>query len=209
MAISRYSSRSVILGVALLAFGFFVGYDTLTKLGWAHVQATLVSAEPKCQMTSEQTGILTKTTSTATIDCQAVEAFKILHPEKDWTLKKSWMLNLVVAGSRPVATSMLVFDDLHLKPGDALSVIQDPTDSARVLRADQSGHGFALAATMMVFGLLALLHRLLRRGRRPPTAPLQNGEPEAKYAPPPHPPSAMPPTPGAPRPFGRRGRNGA
>jgi hypothetical protein len=206
MAVSRYSSRILILGLALLAFGFFVGYDTWTKLGWARVQATLVSAEPKCQMTSEQAGILTKTTSTATIDCQAVEAFKILHPEKDWTLKKTWMLNLVVAGSRPVATSMLVFDDLHLKPGDALRVIQDPTDSARVLRADQSGLGFALAAIMLVFGVLALLQWLLRRGRRPPTAPLQNREPEAQYAPPPSPPSAIRPAPGAPRVFGRRGR---
>lgn len=203
----NYSSRILILALLLLGFGIFVGYDAFSKLSWARVPATLVSADPKCEMTAEERGILTKTTSTANIDCDAVERFKILHPEKDWKVARSWLLQLVVAGPRPLATSMLVFDDLHLQPGDALRVIQDPTDSARVLRADTSSQGFGLAAINGFFGLLVLLYWLVRRGRRPPKVASPGGRPQAQYAPPAPSVAMQPaPAPGAPRTFGRRGR---
>lgn len=208
----NYLIRIFILALSFLAFGIYAGYDSFNKLGWAKVPATLLSAEPKCAMESEQRGFMTRTTTTERIDCEAAGNFKIRHPEKDWTLRKSWLLHLAVAGPRPIATSMMVYDEFHLKPGDALRVIQDPADTARVMPADTSTRGFGLAAGTLFFAVLLLLFILWRRRRAWRGA--ARGEAPPQYTPPPPslaarrapaPEPRKPPDPIAPTPVGKAG----
>lgn len=161
--------RLVVYGAVLLIICGVIGFDAFSKLSWPHVEGTVVSVDAKCEMKSEQYNVLTRTTSTATIDCQAVEAFKILHPEKEWTLRRTYLTHLLIGGPQPVRTTMVVYEEPAPMPGQVLKVIQDPKDSLRVLPNDTSFKDFGLASTMGAISLLLMLwYAIRRRNRRPP-----------------------------------------
>ena len=175
--------RLLIYGAVLLVICGVIGFDAFSKLSWPQVEGTVLSVDPKCEMKSEQYNVLTRTTSTATIDCQAVEAFKILHPDKEWTLRRTYLTHLLIGGPQPVKTTMVVYEEPAPKSGQVLKVIQDPKDSLRVLPNDTSFKDFGLAAIMGAISLLLLLWYAIRRGnRRPPMGPPSSADADPQGA---------------------------
>jgi len=171
--------RLLIYGAVLFIFCGVIGFDALSKLSWPKVRGTVLAVEPKCEMKSEQYNVLTRTTTTATIDCKAVDAFKILHPDKEWSLRRTYLTHLLVGGAQPISTAMVVYEEPAPRAGQVLNLIQDPNDAIRVLPANTSIKDFGFAAIMGAIGLLLLLwYAIRRRNRQPLMRPPRDAHPE-------------------------------
>jgi hypothetical protein len=209
----RVSGRLMGLGLALLAISVFIGYDAFDKLRWAEVPATIATVQPKCEMSSEQYLGLTRKTSRETVECGSVEAFRTMHPEKAWKLNQSWLLGLLVAGPRPVKTTMMVYVDAELTPGAALSVIQNPGDPGSVLPTFRGRGNLDMAGTIALLGLAWMIPSLFLRWPKPIPVDRwpqdwQISEPESDADPPAPPPLREPSITTPRRVFGRRGIDG-
>jgi len=205
-----FSIRGLVASVVLVLLGGYFVIDGIGKLGWSRIGASVTAVDLKCQVSAEETGVLTRTKWDATIDCNAVQAFKVAHPDKTWSVRHEALTHLSLKTSPAIQTTMMVYDDKPPRIGDVLSVVEDPADPNRVLPAATSTVTIASGAAMLGIGALVLGLVLLRRNRgRPPRAsvepqhdaqPVQTRQAESAGSAPARPPLA----PAAARVFGRR-----
>jgi len=158
--------RLIASGLILVLIGGFFAIDAGSKSGWAHVQARVISVDTKCDMSSTSYGVLTKTTSTATIDCKAVDLFENLHHEKTWTVATTHLAHVMVpdSGGTQIATTLPVSRDLA--PGSMITVLQSPDSAARVKSPEAVGQGMIAALAMLGGGALITLWSFARFNRR-------------------------------------------
>jgi hypothetical protein len=206
MAVSR---RGLIAGFMLLLTGGYFVVDGVGKLGWTRLHATVTDVQLKCEMSSEQFGVLSRTTWDATIGCDAVQAFKITHPDKTWTVKHESLARLRLQSVPPIETSMMVYDEVPPRAGNVLEVVQDPNDPTRVLPAASSGFEVALGIlTLVLAGLLFVLRFVIQAiGQRRRARAENYGRSPASHEPLPAATPALVSTPvaaSAGRVFGRR-----
>ena len=158
--------RILLPGLVVFVGAGVIGIDALEKMTWPHVQAKVVNVEPKCELKSEQYNVLTRVTSTATVDCKDVETFKILHPDKDWKVQQTYITHVTVAGAKPISTSLVLYSSPAPRAGDVLDLIQDPQDDLRVLKGNASQTGLIAALTVFIVGLFFVALRFAIRSRR-------------------------------------------
>jgi hypothetical protein len=160
--------RAIVFGVMLVGVGAIGALAAWSTSGWAPAKATVLSIDISCEMKSTERGILTKTTTTATIDCDLVPAFKSLHSDKVWTTIEHFDAKLRVEreGVAPAVAPMALHRVNKRAPqiGDVLDVAQNPAKPEKIQPAGQSSQFSLISFGIMAVGLLLLW--LGTRGRR-------------------------------------------
>ena len=129
-----------------------------------------MKVDETCEMKSESFGVLTRTTSTATIDCALVDVFQNLHSDKTWTVTHKFIAHVLVNLASASPTGTIVPVDHGTKPGAMIEVVQDPKSATHVQLASTLGSGIGLGVGMIIGGVVMLAFALLagRRGTRMP-----------------------------------------
>jgi hypothetical protein len=160
--------RAVVFGVMLVGIGAVGGLGALSTSNWVPAKGTVLSIDTSCEMKSTERGILTKTTTTATIDCDLVPAFKSLHSDKVWTTIEHFDAKLRVErdGVAPVVAPMALHRVNKRAPqiGDVIDVAQNPAKPEKIQPAGQSGQFSLISVGILAAGLVLLW--LGTRGRR-------------------------------------------
>src|SRR3982751_2838109 len=102
-----FSTRLLVAGVVLILSGGYLVVDGVGKSGWTKIRATVSGVDLKCQVSAEEFGVLARTKWDETINCNSVEAFKVSHPDKTWSVRHEALTHLTLSTSPPIATSMM------------------------------------------------------------------------------------------------------
>lgn len=209
--------RWLMPGLLLTAWGALGVWDVVATSGRLPATATVTGVKAWCEMTSFETGILSKTTTTARIDCGTADAFIALHPGKQWVKGERYdgAVRVERDGQKPVMALMPLekINGRAPRVGDVFDVLQDPANPSDVERPGQRSIQVAGQFVFGAVGLLLLFVGLRGRPRRPtPVADARvvmaaaaPAGPVSPVQPRPIPPRPAPPRASEPRrSFGRR-----
>jgi hypothetical protein len=154
-----------ILGLAALIVGAVLVLDFSAKQSWTPLEAKVLSVDVECEMEATERGILTKTTSKAVIECDQVQRFKALYPDKTWRMHTKYIGLLQYGAGRQTAS--LLLSAKNGKPpaaGDLITVVQNPADPSEITHASRRGtSNLLLGGGIGAFGLLLIALPHLRR----------------------------------------------
>lgn len=160
--------KMVVIGGICLIFAAFSAKDLIKKSGWPETPAEVIAVKTECLMESTEHKIVYKTTSRAEISCDMVDAFKALYSEQEWTVNQKFHGTLRVgAGAIVVQAAMELdkHDGREPRPGDKLTVLQNPANPGEIAKAGQAGIGLSMTLGAAIIGSLCLF--LVFRSRRP------------------------------------------
>ena len=156
-------------GILLLVSGGML-FMQMSRSSWPEVEAKVSSVALTCMMKATERGVLTKTTSTAEIDCDDVESFKRFYPDLSWTTTERFAAVLSIRNGGTVTKATMDLqrvDGRAPHAGDVITVIQDPKRPTTVAKAGQSGMNFSISAVTGALGLL-LLYLAFRKPKPKP-----------------------------------------
>ena len=158
-------------GVVAIVIGVALVLDFGSKQSWIQTEAKVLSVDIECEMEATERGILTKTTSKAVIECDQVERFKALYPDKSWRVHTKYMGLLQFGADRQTAN--LLLSASKGKPpaaGDLINVVQNPADPSEIAHASRrETSNLLLGGGIGAFGILLItLPHLRRRPKRNP-----------------------------------------
>lgn len=146
--------------------------DVATKQNWPVLEARVLSVDVSCEMKATERGILSKTTSTATVPCDGVDLFKAMYPDQTWQVHTKYMGLLRLGAAGPTADLLLYkVDGRPPEAGDIVSVVQNPAKPSQIaLASSRSLSNGLLFAGVGAVGALLFVLPLLGRRRRTDTA---------------------------------------
>ncbi len=163
--------RWLMPGLLCTAWGALGIWDVVATSGRLPATATVVGVKPWCEMTSFETGILSKTTTTARIDCATADSFIAYHPDKQWVKGERYdgVVSVARAGQEPVKALMplVKINGRAPRAGDVFDVLQNPVDPRDIERPGQRSF---MVAGQFAFGALGLFLLFLGLRTRPKPA---------------------------------------
>ena len=109
-------------------------------------------------MKATERGFMTKTTYTATIDCDLVEAYEAYHNDKSWSVTHVFTGSLKVTSATGKATTVSLklprVQGRDPARGDVVALVQDPKNPANVELASTAASFPIMTAGFGVVGLL-------------------------------------------------------
>lgn len=167
---SYSQKRSAAIGGVLVIIAVFTFVFQNGRDGWPEVEAKVASVTLSCMMKAVERGVMTKTTSTAEIDCDDVESFKRFYPDLNWTTTERFAAILTIRnGSEFIKAPMDLkrADGRAPRVGDTLTVIQNPKKPTEVAVAGLSGTNYTISAGTGALGLLLLYLAFRKRTPKP------------------------------------------
>jgi hypothetical protein len=186
----RIHIKTTAFGLVLIAIGIGGVGIVSERSSWHEGTATVQRVTKQCEMTATERHVVTKTTYTATIDCDDVEVFELVNADKTWRVAPVYTGEIRVArdGTTTEAEMKLTASKDHEPTrGDTFAVLQDPNNPEKVaMVGDLSNNpffagGFGVAGDFLCwlgFGLPGLPRRKAEEPVEAQAAP----EPAVAYA---------------------------
>jgi hypothetical protein len=158
-------------GIVFAGIGLLGALDSMAKASWREAEAKVAAISVSCHMKAEEQHIGYKTVNEADIDCGAVDAFKALHADLNWTSTENIDGTLSVPGLNGdvVSASMQLHRTEGRLPqvGDKLVVAQDPKNPAKVARTDAAQTSALIFVIMGGIGAVILWFAFGVKGKTP------------------------------------------
>jgi hypothetical protein len=150
--------KTLAAGVVLAAIALVNSGKVADQSGWAEAQGKVQSVTEQCDMKATERGVMTKTTYTATIDCDLVEAYEAYHNDKSWSVTHVFTGSLKVTSATAKATTVSLklprVEGRDPARGDVVALVQDPKDPANVELASSAASFPIITAGFGIVGVL-------------------------------------------------------